>query len=188
MCVHRCDWAEVNDLLVADHDQHWGVPLYDDQQLFRQLLLENAQAGLSWTLILSKQAGYQRAFDDFCPAKIARYDDAKIESLLTNPNIVRNQLKIRAAVTNAQAYLKIQQQYGSFADYCWSFVGGAPIINGWRHAHQVPTCSAESKAMSASFKRHGFKFVGATTCYAFMQAVGMVNDHLQSCFRYQQLC
>ncbi len=188
MSLQRCDWAEANDLLAADHDAHWGVPIYADQQLFRQLLLESAQAGLSWTLILSKQEGYRRAFDNFCPDKIARYDDIKIQSLLNNPDIVRNQLKIRAAITNARAYLDILQKYGSFADYCWSFVGGAPIINAWQHVQQVPSCSAESELLSASLKQHGFKFVGNTTCYAFMQAVGMVNDHLQSCFRYKQLC
>ena len=187
MCLQRCHWAKENELLKAYHDTHWGVPVYDDQQLFKQLLLESAQAGLSWSLILSKQEGYQRAFDDFSPEKIARYDDVKIQSLLNNSAIVRNKLKIQAAVCNARAYLSIQQQHGSFADYCWSFVCSTRIINNWQYAEQVPTRSVESEALSLGLKQNGCKFVGSTICYAFMQAVGMVNDHLVSCHRHQQL-
>ena len=182
----RCEWAQANDLLIADHDQHWGIPIHDDGLLFQQLILEGAQAGLSWFVILQKKAAYKAAFDDFNPHVIAEYDEGKIQLLMNNPSIVRNKLKIQSVVTNAQAYLHLRQQYGSFSDYCWSFVKGKTIINHWCTAEQVPSRSAQSEAMSKGLKSYGFKFVGATTCYAFMQAVGMVNDHLVSCFRHEQ--
>jgi DNA-3-methyladenine glycosylase I len=182
----RCEWAQANKLLSVDHDEHWGVPVYDDKQLFEQLILEGAQAGLSWSIILQKKAAYKSAFDNFDPYVIAHYDEAKLNALINNPNIVRNKLKIRSVVTNAQAYMSICQQQSSFSEYLWNFVDGKRIINHWQTAQQVPTVSAQSQAMSKGLKSYGFKFVGATTCYAFMQAVGMVNDHLVTCFRHKQ--
>lgn len=182
----RCEWAQTNSLLMADHDEHWGVPIYDDQLLFEQLILEGAQSGLSWLTILQKKSAYKIAFDNFDPYMIAQYDESKIHELMSNDQIVRNRLKIQSVVTNAQAYKVINQEYSSFSDYLWSFVDNQRIINYWQHAEQVPTSIPESIAMSEGLKNYGFKFVGATTCYAFMQAVGMVNDHLVTCFRHKQ--
>jgi len=181
----RCEWANANPLLTVDHDEHWGVPIYDDQCLFEQLILEGAQAGLSWLTILQKKSAYQSAFDNFDPYIIAQYDNKKIDELMTNEHIVRNRLKIQSVVTNAQAFVDIGQGGLSFSDYLWSFVNDRRIINHWQHLEQVPTSTPQSVAMSKGLKSYGFKFVGATTCYAFMQAVGMVNDHLVSCFRHR---
>ena len=183
----RCAWLGDDPLYVAYHDEEWGVPVFDDQALFAKLLLDGAQAGLSWITILRKRQNYYDAFDDFNPEKMARYDDAKIAELLANPGIVRNRLKVNAFVRNAQAYLDYQAASGSFSQYLWGFVGGAPMINAWQEMSQVPATSPESEAMSKDLKKRGFSFVGPTICYAFMQAVGMVNDHTVNCFRYAEL-
>jgi DNA-3-methyladenine glycosylase I len=163
------------------HDQEWGVPLHDDRALFEFLVLEGAQAGLSWSTILKKRPAYRSVFDNFDPRKVARYSDAKIALLLANPGIVRNRLKVRAAVQNAQALLAVQKEFGSFDTYVWQFVGGQPMQNGWERMKDVPTRTAHSDAMSKDLAKRGFSFVGSTICYAFMQATGMVNDHLVSC-------
>jgi DNA-3-methyladenine glycosylase I len=183
----RCQWPGIDPLYVQYHDEEWGVPIYDDQTLFAKLILDGAQAGLSWITILRKRENYWQAFDQFDPDKIARYDEAKIAELLQNPGIVRNRLKVQAAVKNAQGYLAIQEQYGSFSDFLWQFVGGRPIQNSWRSIGEIPAESAESQAMSKALKKYGFGFVGPTIVYAFMQAVGMVNDHVVDCFRYEQV-
>jgi DNA-3-methyladenine glycosylase I len=185
--VARCPWPGDDALYVAYHDEEWGVPVYEDQPLFAKLLLDGAQAGLSWITILRKRENYYAAFDDFDPEKMARYDDAKIAELLANPGIVRNRLKVNAFVKNAQAYLKLQEELGSFSDYLWDFVEGAPIVNSWKTMADLPTTSTEADAMSKDLKKRGFSFVGPTICYAFMQAVGMVNDHTVDCFRYREL-
>jgi DNA-3-methyladenine glycosylase I len=183
----RCAWPGDDPLYVAYHDQEWGVPVYDDQALFAKLLLDGAQAGLSWITILRKRQNYYAAFDNFEPEKIARYDDGQIAELLANPGIVRNKLKVKAFVKNAQAYLKLQDELGSFSDYLWGFVGSEPIVNNWKAMADLPTTSVEAEAMSKDLKKRGFSFVGPTICYAFMQAVGMVNDHTTDCFRYREL-
>jgi len=180
----RCDWANSNPLETAHHDEEWGVPAHDDRFLFEMLILEGAQSGLSWATILKKRDGYLKAFDNFDAVKIARYSDKKIEKLLQNSEIVRHKLKINATVVNAKKFLEIQKEYGSFDRYMWSFVNGKPINNSWKKGSDVPTTSSESDKMSKELKKKGFKFIGSTTCYAYMQAVGMVNDHLVSCFRY----
>lgn len=182
----RCPWVVTeNDLSVAYHDHEWGVPSHDDRHLFEMLVLEGAQAGLSWQTILNKRAAYKKAFADFDPKKVARFDEAKIQRLLGNAGIVRNELKVRAAVTNARAYLKVQAEFPSFADYLWSFVDGRPRRNAWRSMREIPVTTPESDALSRDLKRRGFKFVGSTICYAYMQAVGMVNDHLVTCPRHK---
>jgi len=183
---NRCDWPGDNKLMIEYHDTEWGVPLHDDRKLFEFLLLDNAQAGLSWQTILNKRENYRRAFDDFEPARIARYDERKIASLLKNAGIVRNRLKVGSAVTNARALLDVQAEFGSFDAYIWQFVDGKPIRNGCKTLKDIPCTSAESDAMSKDLKKRGFKFVGSTICYAFMQSAGMVNDHLTCCFRYRQ--
>ena len=185
--LKRCPWPGDDPLYVAYHDEEWGVPVYEDQPLFAKLLLDGAQAGLSWITILRKRENYYIAFDGFDPEKIARYGDDKIAELLANPGIVRNRQKVTAFVRNAQAYLKLQDELGSFSDYLWSFVGGVPIVNNWKTLADLPATSPESEAMSKDLKKHGFSFVGSTICYAFMQAVGMVNDHTVDCFRYREL-
>jgi DNA-3-methyladenine glycosylase I len=185
--MERCAWAGDDPLYVAYHDEEWGVPVYDDQALFAKLLLDGAQAGLSWITILRKRQNYYTAFDNFDPEKMARYDDARIAELLANTGIVRNHLKVNAFVRNAQAYLNLQTELGSFSEYLWGFVGGTPIINAWKTMAELPTTSFESKTMSKDLKKRGFNFVGPTICYAFMQAVGMVNDHTVDCFRYREL-
>jgi DNA-3-methyladenine glycosylase I len=182
----RCDWPGDNKLMIEYHDTEWGVPLHDDRKLFEFLLLDNAQAGLSWQTILNKRENYRKAFDNFDPAKIARYTERKIASLLDNPGIVRNRLKVRSAVTNAQIFLDIQAECGSFDSYIWQFVDGATIRNRWKTLGDIPATSHESDAMSKAMKKRGFKFVGSTICYAFMQSAGMVNDHLTRCFRHEQ--
>jgi DNA-3-methyladenine glycosylase I len=180
----RCAWA-TNELSIRYHDEEWGVPVHDDRTLFEFLILEGAQAGLSWNTILNKRENYRRAFDGFDPKKIARYDRRKITKLLGDASIVRNKLKIAAAVENAKAFLRVQEEFGSFDKYIWQFVGGKPKVNKWRSLRQLPARTAESDAMSKDLLRRGFKFVGSTICYAFMQAVGMVNDHSTDCFRYE---
>lgn len=181
-----CGWPGDDDLMMEYHDTEWGTPEHDDRKLFELLLLDNAQAGLSWRTILHKRENYRKAFDNFDPARIARYNQRKIASLLNNPGIVRNRLKIAAAVTNAQCVLEIQDEFGSFDAYIWQFVGGKPIRYKRRTLTDIPAASAESDAMSKALKKRGFKFVGSTICYAFMQSAGLVNDHLTCCFRYTQ--
>ena len=181
----RCPWGDTHPLYIAYHDTEWGVPLHDDARLFEMLMLEGAQAGLSWLTVLKKREGYRRAFSQFDPHKIARYDKRKVERLLVNDQIIRNRLKVNAAVTNARAFLAVQEAFGSFDRYIWQFVDGRPIQNAWTTLTQVPPRSKESDAMSKDLKRRGFTFVGSTICYAHMQATGMVNDHLVDCFRYR---
>jgi len=180
----RCQWCSDDELYKQYHDEEWGVPSYDDQQLFEMLILEGAQAGLNWLTILKKRAGYRKAFDDFDATKMARYSAKKIERLLQDPGIVRNRLKVNAAVLNAQKFLQIKHEFDSFADYIWGFVDHQPVKNRWQTFKQVPVTTAQSDAMSRDLKKRGFKFVGSTICYAYMQAVGMVNDHTADCFRY----
>lgn len=182
----RCGWA-TNALAVQYHDREWGVAVHDDRALFEFLILEGAQAGLSWDTILKKRANYRAAFDNFEPARVARYTPRKLERLLADPGIVRNRLKVESAVKNARAFLNVQKEAGSFDAYIWRFVGGRTRHNSWRSLKRVPARTAESDAMSKDLKRRGFSFVGSTICYAFMQATGMVNDHLTHCFRYEQL-
>ena len=184
--VIRCGWAS-GELSLRYHDEEWGVPVHDDRPLFEFLILEGAQAGLSWNTILNKRANYRAAFDNFDPQKVARYDRRKIQQLLRDPGIVRNRLKIDSAVVNAKTFLRVQEEFGSFDRYVWQFVGGKPKVNSWKTLRQIPALSAESDALSKDLKRRGFKFVGSTICYAFMQAVGMVNDHAVNCFRYKEL-
>jgi DNA-3-methyladenine glycosylase I len=172
---------------MAYHDTEWGVPVHDDRVLFEFLILEGAQAGLSWITILKKRDRYRAAFDAFDPRKVARYDEARIALLLANDGIVRNRLKIRAAVQNAQSFLAVQKEFGTFDQYIWQFTGGSPLQNRWNEHQQLPAKTAQSDAMSKDLAKRGFKFVGSTICYAFMQATGMVNDHLVSCFRYKEL-
>lgn len=183
----RCLWAEASAGKRNYHDFEWGVPLHDEQRLFEFLILEGAQAGLSWSTILNKREGYRLAFDDFDIAKVANYDSHKIQQLLANPAIVRNRLKVNSAVSNAQAFIQVQDIFGSFDQYIWQFVEGQARQNNWPDQVSVPAITAQSEAMSKDLKQRGFKFVGSTICYAFMQATGMVNDHTIDCFRYQQL-
>ncbi|MCA9753037.1 MAG: DNA-3-methyladenine glycosylase I [Gemmatimonadetes bacterium] len=183
----RCAWCGEDPLYVAYHDEEWGVPVRDDRRLFEFLILEGAQAGLAWITILRKREGYRKAYDDFDPAKIARWSDAKIERLLQNPEIVRNRLKVEGARKNARAYLEIVRETGSFSDWLWRFVGGEPIRNRSRSLKEIPAETDEARAMSKALKKRGFTFVGPTICYAFMQAVGMVNDHVVDCFRYDEV-
>jgi DNA-3-methyladenine glycosylase I len=182
----RCPWA-TNELSIPYHDQEWGTPTHDDRRLFEFLILEGAQAGLSWDTILQKRASYRAAFAGFDPACVARYDRRNLQSLLRNPGIVRNRLKIRSAVANAKAFLRVQAEFGSFDRYLWQFVEGKPRINRWISFQEIPASTPQSAAMSKALKKDGFNFVGPTICYAFMQAVGMTNDHLVDCFRYPQL-
>jgi DNA-3-methyladenine glycosylase I len=184
----RCPWARTSsELYIRYHDQEWGVPQHDDRHLFEMLILEGAQAGLSWDTILNKRENYRAAFDGFDARKISRYGEGKIASLLADPGIVRNRLKIAAAITNARLFLDIQREFGSFDAYIWQFSGGAPVQNAWKSLGEVPARTAQSDAMSKALAKRGFKFVGSTICYAFMQAVGMVNDHLTSCFRWREV-
>jgi len=183
----RCRWASSDPLYIRYHDSEWGVPLHDDTRLFEFLVLEGAQAGLSWLMILKKREHYRNAFDNFDVAKISAYGSGKIAALLRDPGIVRNRLKINAAVQNARAFQKVQAAFGSFDAYIWRFVEGRPLCNRWRSETQIPPQTPESIAMSRDLKQRGFRFVGPTICYAFMQAVGMVNDHVINCFRYRQV-
>jgi DNA-3-methyladenine glycosylase I len=184
--VVRCGWAR-NELSVRYHDEEWGVPQHDDRKLFEFLILEGAQAGLSWDTILRKRENYRAAFDGFDAEAIARYDRRKIAALMKNPGVIRNRLKIESAIKNARAFLAVQSTTGSFDSYIWQFVGGSPRVNSLRSLKEVPARTEESDAMSKDLKKRGFTFVGSTICYAFMQAVGMVNDHLVSCFRYREV-
>jgi DNA-3-methyladenine glycosylase I len=185
--MKRCEWANASVLGQEYHDKEWGRPVHDDRLLFELLILEGAQAGLGWSTILKKREGYRKAFDNFQATKIARYSEKKISDLLSNPEIVRNKLKVNAAVLNARAYLDIQNEFGSFDSYVWKFVRGQTIQNSWKKLSEIPTRSPESDAMSKDLKKRGFKFVGPTICYAFMQAVGMVNDHTVDCYMYNQI-
>ena len=182
----RCAWAK-SDLMIAYHDGEWGVPQHDDRILFEFLILEGAQAGLSWETVLKKRANYRAAFDNFDPAAVAKYTQARIKKLLADAGIIRNRLKIHAAITNAKAFLAVQKEFGSFDRYIWQFVGAAPKQNSWERMDQVPPRTPESDAMSKDLLKRGFTFVGSTICYAFMQAVGMVNDHLVECGRYREI-
>jgi len=180
----RCGWAK-GERYTQYHDEEWGVPVHDDRTLFEFLILEGAQAGLSWSTILNKRENYRRAFNGFDPRRVARYDSRRIKKLLADPGIVRNKLKIASTIGNAKAFLRVQDEFGTFDRYIWQFVGGKPLINTRKSLRQVPARTPESDAMSKDLQRRGFKFVGSTICYAFMQAVGMVNDHVLDCFRYK---
>ncbi len=179
----RCAWASDDETLLAYHDSEWGTPEHDDRKLFEFLVLEGAQAGLSWLTVLRKRDAYRRAFDQFDPERVARYDSRKVRALLGDPGIIRNRLKIEAAISTAGGFLSIQTEFGTFDEYVWRFVGGKPKINRWKALSEIPARTRESDAMSSALKDRGFKFVGTTICYAYMQAVGMVNDHVVSCFR-----
>jgi DNA-3-methyladenine glycosylase I len=183
----RCDWLTEDAIYRAYHDTEWGVPVHDDTKLFEMLILEGAQAGLSWLTVLKRRESYRQAYDGFDPAKIAKWDKVKIEDLLKNPGIIRNRLKVQAAVINAKAYLKVIEEFGRFDAFIWSFVGDSPIRNSWRNIKEIPATTPESDTMSKELKKRGFKFTGSTICYAFMQAVGMVNDHTVDCFRYKDI-
>lgn len=183
----RCPWCLKDDLYIDYHDHEWGIPVYEDQALFEQLILEGFQAGLSWYTILKKRAHFRVVFDQFDPEKIVRWDEGKIQALLQDPGIVRNQRKIRGTVKSAQAYLTLMEETGSFSAFLWDFVGGVPIINHPQRMEDVPAKTIESERMSKALKKRGFTFCGPTICYAFMQAVGMVNDHLTTCFRYEEV-
>jgi DNA-3-methyladenine glycosylase I len=186
--IRRCAWAPANDAAyLRYHDEEWGVPVHDDIRLFEMLVLEGAQAGLSWSTILHKRDEYRRAFSGFDPARVARFNARSVERLLRDPGIVRNRQKIDAAITNARATLGVQAEHGSLDRYLWSFVDGTPLATGWRRVEQIPSETAESRTMSAALRARGFGFVGPTICYAFMQAVGMVNDHVASCFRWREV-
>ena len=186
MAIKRCHWA-TSELNIPYHDEEWGVPLHDDRALFELLILEGAQAGLSWETVLKKRARYREVFDGFDVEKVARYDKKKVRELLKDAGIIRNKLKIAATISNARAFLKVQDEFGSFDKYIWQFVGGTPKQNAWKTHNSLPAKTAESDAMSKDLQKRGFRFVGSTICYAFMQASGMVNDHLVSCFRFAKL-
>lgn len=185
--MNRCGWVNTDPLYIAYHDKEWGTPLHDEHRLFEFLVLEGMQAGLSWFTILKKRENFRAAFDQFDPQKVAHYDGAKIASLMSDAGIIRNALKLNAAVANAQAFLKVQDEFGSFDTYSWQFVGGQPKSNQWKTLADVPAKTPESEAMSKDMKKRGFRFVGATVCYAFMQATGMVNDHVVDCFRHSEV-
>jgi DNA-3-methyladenine glycosylase I len=183
----RCDWAGSDPGMVAYHDTEWGVPVHDEHTHFEFLVLEGAQAGLSWSTILKRRGGYRKAFAAFDPVKVARFTPARVEKLLLDPGIIRNRAKVEATVRNAKAFLAVQEEFGTFDTYVWGFVGGRPVVNKWKRTAQLPPTSPESEALSKDLKRRGFGFVGPTVCYAHLQAAGLVNDHLVSCFRYAEL-
>jgi DNA-3-methyladenine glycosylase I len=183
----RCDWSKVNDLMIAYHDTEWGVPVHDDCKLFEFMVLDAFQAGLSWAIVLNKRDGFRRAFADFEPTKIARFNSRSVERLVKDERIIRNRQKIVATIGNARRFLDIQDEFGTFDAYIWQFVGGKTKVNRWRTMKQIPATTKESDAMTADLKSRGLKFVGSTICYAFMQAAGMVNDHVVGCFRYEQV-
>ena len=188
MTMKRCLWVPTDDpLMLQYHDREWGVPVHDDRKHFEFLVLEGAQAGLSWSIVLQKREGYRRAFSEFDPQKVARYTEKRIQKLTLDPAIIRNRMKIESAVRNARAFLAIQEEFGSFDAYCWPFVDGRPKVNQWNASRQVPATSPQSDKFSKDLKRRGFTFVGSTVIYAHMQAVGMVNDHLVGCFRYREI-
>jgi DNA-3-methyladenine glycosylase I len=184
---NTCSWPSNNPLMIAYHDNEWGVPLHDDTKIFEFLVLDAFQAGLSWSIVLKKREGFREAFDYFDYKKIARYKEDKIQQLLKDEGIIRNQLKISATVNNAQCFLEVRKEFGTFDKFIWQFTGNKPIVNKWNQLNQIPAKSAESDAMSKDLQKRGFKFVGSTICYAFMQAAGMVNDHLVDCYRYKEL-
>ncbi len=185
--LRRCGWAEVNDLMREYHDREWGVPVHDDRKLFEYMVLDGFQAGLSWATILNKRDNFRRAFDDFDPTRIARYTKRKVAKLMADAGIVRNRQKIESGIGNAKAFLELQREYGSFDAFIWQFVGGAPRQNRWRTMKQIPATSPVSDRMSKDLKSRGFRFVGSTICYAFMQAAGLVNDHVVTCFRHDPI-
>ncbi len=185
--LRRCGWAEVNDLMREYHDREWGVPVHDDRKLFEYMVLDGFQAGLSWATILNKRDNFRRAFDDFDPTRIARYTKRKIEKLMADAGIVRNRQKIESGIGNAKAFLELQREYGSFDAFIWQFVGGAPSQSRWRTMKQIPATSPVSDRMSKDLKSRGFRFVGSTICYAFVQAAGLVNDHVVTCFRHDPI-
>ena len=185
--MKRCDWLTEDKTYITYHDNEWGVPVHADNKLFEMLLLEGAQAGLSWLTVLKRRETYRAAYNGFDPIKIVQWDKEKVESLLKDPGIIRNRLKVEAAKTNAKAFLRIVDEFGSFDDFIWSFVNNVPIRNSWKNIQEIPATTPESDKMSKELKKRGFKFVGSTICYAFMQAVGMVNDHTIDCFRYKKL-
>lgn len=185
--MYRCEWVGNNELMIEYHDQEWGVPVHDDQKLFEFFVLDAFQAGLSWQIVLNKRENFSEAFDNYNVGEIAGYNEKKFNELITNPGIIRNKLKINATINNAKRFLEIQKEFGSFDKYIWQFVGGKTIQNKWKELSEIPTKTKESNEMSKDLKKRGFKFVGSTICYAFMQAAGMVNDHLISCFRYEEL-
>ncbi len=187
MTKKRCEWSGSDPLYQSYHDDEWGVPIHDDRKLFEFLILEGMQAGLSWMTILKKRDNFMAAFDNFDPEIMASYDKKKVEQLLQNAGIIRNRLKIESSIQNAKAFLEVQKEYGSFDSYLWKFVGGKPIKNAWKKLSDIPVKTHESDTMSKALKSRGFKFVGSTICYAFMQAVGMVNDHVVDCFRYDEV-
>lgn len=185
--LRRCSWPGADEIYIDYHDKEWGVPVHDDRKHFEFIILDGAQAGLSWITILKKRKNYREAFDNFDPEKVAKYDEKKIKELMQNKGIVRNKGKIEAAVYNAKAFLEIQREFGSFDKYIWQFVGGKTIKNSWKSEAEIPTKTPESEAMSKDLKQRGFKFIGPTICYAYMQAAGMVNDHIVDCFRYNEV-
>ncbi len=185
--MKRCEWSEGHPLYIHYHDNEWGVPTHDDRTLFEFLILEGAQAGLSWLTVLKKRETYRKAYDNFDYTRIARYDDKKVAKLLNDKGIIRNRLKVSASITNARSFIDVVEEFGDFDSYIWRFVDGEPVRNKWRRVNQIPSSVPASDAMSKDLKRRGFRFVGSTICYAFMQAVGMVNDHVVSCFRYKDL-
>ncbi len=187
MAIKRCTWAEGDALDTLYHDTEWGVPVHDDRVLFEFLILESAQAGLSWRTILHKREAYRRAFARFDPREVSAFGPSEFNRLMNDAGIVRNRLKIESAISNAQAFLQIQDEFGSFDAYLWDFVGGEPLINHWRHGGEVPASTPTSDTLSKSLKRHGFRFVGTTICYAYLQAVGLINDHLIECFRHPEV-
>ncbi len=184
---NRCHWPGNDPLMIRYHDEEWGVPVHDDRKLFEFMVLDAFQAGLSWAIVLKKRENFREAMDNFQPEIVAGYDENKIRKLLLNEGIIRNKLKIKTTVTNAQRFLKVQKEFGSFDKYIWQFTGGKTIVNSWKTPEEVPVSSKESDSMSRDLKKRGFRFVGTTICYAFMQAAGMVNDHLTSCFRYKNI-
>jgi DNA-3-methyladenine glycosylase I len=184
---NTCSWPGDDSLMIAYHDEEWGVPLHDDRKIFEYMVLDAFQAGLSWTIVLKKREGFRKAFDQFDFKKIARYKEGKIQRLLKDEGIIRNQLKIRATVNNARRFMEVQKEFGTFDKYIWRFTGNKPLLNNWKSLSQIPARSIESDAMSTDLKRRGFSFVGSTICYAFMQAAGMVNDHLVDCHRHREL-
>lgn len=185
--IVRCEWSGDDPLYIKYHDEEWGVPVHDDKKLFEMLILEGAQAGLSWITVLRKRENYRKAFSNFSPSRIAKYDDKKIEELLNNSGIIRNRLKINAAIMNARLFLEVKNEFGSFDKYIWQFVNHKPIVNKFKSLKDIPAKTNTSDAMSKDLKKRGFKFVGSTICYAFMQACGMVNDHVVDCYRYKKV-
>jgi len=183
----RCDWLTDDEIYLEYHDKEWGVPVFDDRALFEMLILEGAQAGLSWITILKRRQTYKKAYNNFDPDKMAKWTDIKIQRLLKDPGIIRNRLKVAAAKQNAQAYLQVIKNHGTFKNFIWSFIGAKPITNCWKTVSEIPAITKESDAMAKALKTKGFKFAGSTICYAFMQAVGMVNDHITSCYRYEEI-